>query len=653
MRSQTTLAFNEVVDTTKLNRDIIIEAIESALVTAYRRSENASSAQQVSAKFFPETGEVRVLAEKEVVDEVLDARTEVSLAEARRYAPACELGDLAMVDSTPPDFGRIAAQTAKQVILQRLREAEREDQYQEFAKREGEIVHGTIQSVTSKEITLSTGRSEAIMPRSHAMPGEKYRTHDKIRAFVVEVKRTPRGPQIIVSRKHRNMLRRLLEMEVPEIYNGVVEIKSIAREAGYRSKVAVFASQQGVDPVGACVGMRGVRIQSIVRELNDEKIDVIEWSADPSAFIQKALSPSRVSGVYLDDDIKNGRTATVIVPDDQLSLAIGREGQNARLAAKLTNWRIDIKSTTEAAKDAIEGIRARGDMAPLLEELGDKLAEAGATLVKKAEGKPIMPEEFTLLAKIADKYETRRLEQRVARRQAEQQRRREVRSGIAKLAFQTPIEFSGIPHVARKALDAAGFKTAGKVLEALRMDRARTIREIGLDAEILKAVEARFMEIRDPVLPTVPVNEDEEAPSEVEATPTPPTPTAEAVSAPVAPVTPETISTPVVDVVVEMEEETLPSDDDKPELGKHVYEAEPDEDEAIVEDVDFTAFVNTSPTLKDAELMQEKKKGAKKDKKKSAGTTHQMTYDEEAGRVVANKKRKANRRTDWLDEDEA
>src|SRR3990172_1517762 len=388
MKSEFTLAFNEIAEHSKLKREVIVEALEYALVTAYRKELNASTAQHVVAKVDMGTESFKIFAEKEVVEDVNDDRTEVALEAAQGIDPDIKLGDMITVESTPPkNFGRIAAQTAKQVILQRLRESERESQYQEYASREGDIIHGTVQSVSPQSVTIGLGRTEAVMPRNQQVPGEKYRAHDKVRAFVLEVRKTSRGPQIIVSRTHKNMLRRLLENEVPEIYNGLVEIKSIAREPGHRSKVAVAALQDGVDPVGACVGQRGVRIQSIVKELNDEKIDVIEWNPDQATFIAKSLSPARVSGVYLDDDPIKGRTATVVVPDDQPSLAIGREGQNARLAAKLTGWRIDIKSLTEAAIDAVRKLRAEPAFAELALASAAMLQSADNVLARKAEGK--------------------------------------------------------------------------------------------------------------------------------------------------------------------------------------------------------------------------------------------------------------------------
>jgi N utilization substance protein A len=293
--------------------------------------------------------------------------------------------------------------------------------------------------VTHNSITVSLGRAEAVMPRAHQIPGERYRPHDKVRAYVAEVKKNTRGPQIVVSRAHKNMLRRLLEYEVPEIYNGQVEIKNIAREAGARSKVAVAALQEGVDPVGACVGMRGIRIQNIVKELSDEKIDVIEWSPDPAVFIAKALSPARVSDMLLEEDLDTGRTATVVVPDDQLSLAIGREGQNARLAAKLTGWRIDIKSVSEAAIEAF----ARLSDSPLrlmAEEYPDMLAEVTRIMDKKAANRPIQPEEYRALTDFVSMAERRLLTERETGRAGRRAAMDAVRAVVPESAFQMQIE---------------------------------------------------------------------------------------------------------------------------------------------------------------------------------------------------------------------
>jgi N utilization substance protein A len=298
-----------------------------------------------------ENGQVRIFTPKVVVVEVRDSRVEISLEEARRIRLDVRMGETLRVDVTPANFAqRIAAQNVRQIILQRIREAEREHLYRYFSEQEGEIVHGAVQAVTPHGATvlLAQGRAEAILPRNQMVPGERLQPHQRIRAYLAEVRQTPRGPQIILSRAHKNMIRRLLETEVPEIHNGLVEIRAIAREPGQRTKVAVAATQPNIDPVGACIGQRGMRIQSLVHELGGEKIDVIEWHPDPAVFIAKALSPARVLTVHLFDEKRSERTAQVVVPDDQLSLAIGREGLNARLAARLTGWRIDIHSLAEA-----------------------------------------------------------------------------------------------------------------------------------------------------------------------------------------------------------------------------------------------------------------------------------------------------------------
>ncbi|NJN97823.1 MAG: transcription termination/antitermination protein NusA [Anaerolineales bacterium] len=348
------VAVNQVCHERQLPIDIVLEAVEVALISAYKR--NYSGNHSITAQIEPKTGKVSVFTEKMVVEAVQDERNEVSLEQAKAINPRLKVGELISIDSTPDDdFGRIAAQTAKQVILQRIREAERDALYNTYAEREGEIVNGTVHKIDPHQVTLSLGKVEAFLPRSEQIPTERYSEGQRLRAYVASVAKASRGPQIIVSRTHRNMLRRLLEVEVPEIYNGTVEIKSIAREAGYRSKVAVAALQEGVDPVGSCVGMRGTRIQSIVNELNGEKIDVVQWNPDLSFFIANALSPARVMNVMLSDE--KGKTAVVVVPDKQLSLAIGKEGQNARLAAKLTGWRIDIKSASEAIGETIERLR--------------------------------------------------------------------------------------------------------------------------------------------------------------------------------------------------------------------------------------------------------------------------------------------------------
>ncbi len=380
-RSELIIAINQVCAERGLDPNTVIEAIESALVSAYRKKFGA--AQNVIAKIDTKTGAVRVFAELEVVEKVRDRKTQISLEDARKYKPDAKIGDKIIVETTPRDFGRIAAQTAKQVMMQRIREAEREIIYEELKKMEGEVVQGKIQRIDRKknQVVVNLGHGEGILPKQEQIPRERIRQNDRMYFYVVRVEKQQRGgPYAYLSRTHPNFVRRLLEQEVPEIRNGIVEIKAIAREPGARSKVAVAATQPGVDPVGSCVGVRGTRIQAVVNALGGEKIDVIEWDPDPKVFIANALAPAKVVDVVLMDDGKEKR-ALVIVPDDQLSLAIGREGQNARLAAKLTGWHIDIKGVEEAAKEGL-GPEVRAEMRQKFEEqqAADLLAQAEALL---------------------------------------------------------------------------------------------------------------------------------------------------------------------------------------------------------------------------------------------------------------------------------
>jgi len=325
-----------------INKDILVDAIEQALISAYKR--NFGSAQNVEVNIDRTSGEVRVYALKTIVEEVTDSATEMSLEQAKRFGVDFEEGDIVEVEVTPRKFGRIAAQTAKQVVMQRIREAERGIIFDEFSSREEDIVNGIISRFDRKNIIIDLGRVEAVLPPGEQTPGEKYNVHDRIKVYVINVKKTNKSPQIYVSRTHPGLVKRLLELEVPEIADGTVEIKTIAREAGSRTKIAIYSRNEDVDPVGACVGQKGSRIRAIVDELRGEMIDVIKWSNDAEEYIASSLSPAKVLQVDLDDEAK---VARVVVPDFQLSLAIGKEGQNARLAAKLTGWKIDIKSESQ------------------------------------------------------------------------------------------------------------------------------------------------------------------------------------------------------------------------------------------------------------------------------------------------------------------
>ncbi len=377
-RNDLIIAINQVCAERGLDPNTVIQAIEQALVSAYRKK--FGGGQNVLAKIDTRTGRIRVFAELEVVDHVTDPKTQIGLKDARRHKPDAQLGDTVVIEATPRDFGRIAAQTAKQVIMQRIREAERERTRQELKRLEGEVIQGTIQRLDRGhgQVVVNLGRGEGILPRSEQVPHERYRQNDRMYFYVLSVEEGGRGPQAILSRSHPNFVRRLLEQEVPEIRSGIVEIKGIAREPGARSKVAVMATQSGVDPVGSCVGVRGTRIQAVVNALGGEKIDVIGWSADPYKFIANALSPAKVVDVVLSEE--EGRHALVIVPDEQLSLAIGKEGQNARLAAKLTGWRVDIKSAKEAELEGLGPEERKRLRLKYAQRKADLLARAEALL---------------------------------------------------------------------------------------------------------------------------------------------------------------------------------------------------------------------------------------------------------------------------------
>ncbi len=627
MKSEFEIAFGEITELRSLPRDVVMEALQNALVSAYRRDVGASAAQAVDVKIDPNTGRARIFVEKEVVEEVMDDHTEVTLEKARYFEPECNLGDTVMVqlEGTTKKFGRIAAQTAKQVILQKIREAERQSLYDEYIDREGDLITGTVQSVNAAVITLSLGRAEAMMPRNQQIPGERYKPHDKVRAYLFEVKNSNRGPQIIVSRSHRNMLRRLLEYEVPEIYNGQVEIKNIAREAGYRSKVAVAALQEGIDPVGACVGMRGIRIQNIVKELHDEKIDVIEWNLNQEQFIAKALSPSRVSGVYLEDDPDTGRTAVVIVPDDQLSLAIGREGQNARLAAKLTGWRIDIKSVTEAVSDALNNLD-NPTLGDLKLQNATMIEDVQRIIEKKNANKTVMPEEYNTLARFADIVERRLLARRDAAREARVAEINAVKATLPQRAFTLPITSLDLPDSIVEVLQT--LENVGEIMWRFLIDEDR-LRYLlkDLPEDSLMRVQAALDKIvipegEEPVVVEEPLEELAVAP----------------VVAPVG-----------VEIDSESDEDVVPSgafgDEDLPiEVPKPVKPTTWKEKPVVT----AVAVEEDDEELEDSKQPAGKKKS---EKKKERLQRRQLIFDEEIGQVIAKRRRKGGRGTEEWDEE--
>jgi N utilization substance protein A len=655
-KSEFTLAFNEITETHHLPREIVIDALQQALVSAYRRDSGASPAQRVEAEVDLVTNRHKILVEMEVVEEVMNERTEVSLEKARYFEPNVQLGDMVMVpvDYNVKTFGRIAAQTAKQVILQKIREAERKALYEEYRDREGDLITGQVQSVSGQHITLSLGRAEAIMPRNQQIQGERYRPHDKIRTYVLEVKESNRGPQIVVSRAHKNMLRRLLEYEVPEIYNGQVEIKNIAREAGHRSKVAVSALQAGVDPVGACVGLRGMRIQNIVKELNEEKIDVIEWNADQAVFIAKALSPARVTGVYLEDDLDQGHTAIVIVPDDQLSLAIGREGQNARLAAKLTGWRIDIKSVSEAAFTAMAGIH-EPPLSTLAAEQPDLVAEVERILEKKRAERAVMPEEYQTLSRFVQMVEQRQLEQREAGRAQRLKAMEKVRPNIPPRAFEMPLEELELADDIVQALKAVN--NVGELMVRLQADEenlkatldAANAGDDAMDA-IKEAIDSLVLSQPEAPVQTAPAPAAQPEPQ-----------AAPAVAAPVeAPQAAQPVAVPEAPVVTgeEEEEEAPPAFvDEEPRPAPEPAAAKlpvapvvrrPAPKPAEVEAVDYEPYVEPDEAEEEETPGDKKKKGGKKGKNRR----RELVFDERRGEVVAKRKRKGGRARDWTDFDE-
>jgi N utilization substance protein A len=476
MKNEFALAFNEVLEEKQLPKEIIMAAIESAMVSAYRRAVNASNAQEIVAKIDPETGKVTIFAEKEVVEEVQDQRTEVTLELARVVNPEANFSDMVVVESTPTDFGRVAAQTARQVIQQRIREAERQMQADFFNKQVGEIISGVVQAVSMTQgVTIGLDmKAEGIMPPNQKIPGEKFKVHERVRSIVLEVKESPRGPQI---------------------YHGIVEIRAISREPGQRAKVAVSATQPNVDPVGACVGIKGVRIQAIVKELHDEKIDIIEWNADPVLYISKAISPAKVSGVYLNEAEK---TATVVVQEDQLSLAIGRDGQNARLAAKLTGWRIDIKSLIEAAADAIVKVQNDPSLAHIAEVEHKNVPTVEEILAKKSQGRPVTPEEFMALVQFVERVERRSVEKKKAIAAAEEERISAARSEVPEAAFITGIDSLGLPEHIYNILTEAEHRSVGELMMAMKLDPDSVLGLAGIGPKSMEAIQTALGQISFP-----------------------------------------------------------------------------------------------------------------------------------------------------------
>ena len=614
MKNEFALAFNEFLEEKQLPKEVIMAAIESAMVSAYRRAINASNAQEVVAKIDPETGKVTIFAEKEVVEEVQDQRTEVTLEVAHTVNPEASLNDMVLVQSTPADFGRVAAQTARQVIQQRIREAERQMQADFFNKQVGEIISGVVQAVSMTQgVTIGLDmKAEGIMPPNQKIPGERFKVHERVRSIVLEVKDSPRGPQIILSRSHRNFLRRLMENEVPEIYHGIVEIRAISREPGQRAKVAVSATQPNVDPVGACVGIKGVRIQAIVKELHDEKIDIIEWNVDPVLYISKAISPAKVSGVYLSEAEK---TATVVVQEDQLSLAIGRDGQNARLAAKLTGWRIDIKSLIEAAADAIGKVQSDPSLAAIAEAENKNIPIVEGVLAKKSAGRPVTPEEFMTLIQFIERVERRTVEHKQATAAAEQERLSAARAEVPNAAFEARIEDLGLPEHVNNILTEAEYRTVGDLMMAMKLNPDSILGLAGIGPKSMQAIRAKLEAIVFPE-PEANVEPLVEAPLEVLAeAPVETVPEiipAEGLSAPL------TVAGEVTPLAAEVTEEEV-----KEKPLEEIFTLRPDMLQPVAAEAE------------DEEDESDKKKGKKKKKK-----VVEIVYDEDLNKAIAKKKHK-------------
>ncbi len=651
MKNEFILAFNEVLEEKQLPKDVILQALEVAMVSAYRKDVNASTAQHVECRIDPDTGRVRIFAEKEIVEKAQDDRTEISLDEANKTDPNAVLGGMIVVESTPENFGRVAAQTARQVIQQRLREAERDTQMNHFNKQIGEIISGVVQAITPNGLTMGLDmKAEGLIPPGQQVRGERFRLHDRIQALLVEVKQSSRGPQIILSRSHRNFLRRLLENEVPEIYHGMVEIRSIAREPGQRSKVAVAALQPAVDPVGACVGIRGVRIQAIVRELNDEKIDVIEYNADPSVYISKALSPARVNGVYLVDQHKASKTATVVVPEDQLSLAIGRDGQNARLAAKLTGWRIDIKSLPEAASDALHKLQSDPDYAFMKEHEHSVVPQVENILAKKAEGRPVTPEEYQTIAQFVDRIERGLIRRRDAEKRVEDTKVKEIKATIPEAAFA--MDLVDLPFSDRlyDELKLAGYDTVGSLMLQLKLDSDEILKLGGIGPKAMDEIKTILNTIdfseqsQEPVVEVLPEQESIVIPAVELPVEEPVIEKVEVVEEPVAVATAESLT---LESVAQTEEEKIPES----ELDELVEPVGVEEEDGLAK-----LFALRPDVLNpvDAEYEEEEdgdgiinKKGKKGKKASKKRRTVEMEYDPDSGVMLVKRKHKHDTGDNW------
>ena len=532
-----------------------------------------------------------------------------------------------MVESTPADFGRNAASSARQAIQQKIRDAEKNQQFEFFSRQVGEIISGVLQAVNRMQATIGLDlKAEGTMLRKDMIPGERFRLHERIRAYVYEVKDTPKGLQIMLSHTHRNFLRRLLENEVPEIYHGIVEIRSIAREPGQRAKVAVSATQLGIDPVGACVGQKGVRIQAIVNELHGEKIDVIEWKSDPAAYIEKAISPAKpVTGVYLSQASSENKTATVVVPEDQLSLAIGKEGQNARLAAKLTGWRIDIMSVPEAATRALIKLREDPSLQDMAVQETENMARVADILQKKEDGKALQMEENTFLARFVDRVEKRGEADRKQEESAAQAQLKALRASIDPRAFELPILDVPLKEHIPTILQEAGMESLGDLMLQAKIDPDKILSLNGIGPKAMEEILTLVETYAFPALESAPEAAPDEAPVVPEPAPA------------VSPEAGAEVVEPAVEEVVAVEE--VPA---QPELEEVAAVQEPAAEEKSFEELFKLESLRREEKTRDLAPEEEEagelKQGKKGKGKKKKGYT--VEYDPEKDESIVRYKHK-------------
>ena len=660
MKSEFSLAFNQICAEYSLPREVVLEAVRAALATAYRRDWKVPATQGVTADISLETGLARIFTERTVVDVVEVPLTQVTVDVAVKIRSNAEIDDIVLVDVTPRNFGRIAAQTAKQVIMQRLREAERESQFHRFSRQENEIIIGTVQSIAPHGVTLHLERTEeAHMPRRDQIPGERYSLHSKIRVYVLEVRRTSRGPEIVVTRSHPKMLRRLLELEVPEIRAGQVEVNAVAREAGARAKVAVSARQSGLDPVGACVGMRGMRIQTISRELHGERIDVVLYDKDPATFIINALSVPQILSVTLDDNNAGARTASVVVLDEHLSLAIGRSGQNARLAAKLTGWRVDIQGATEATKWALDQVNKTPELLDALRNDAQLIPRLASIMrMHETDRYPYTDEERSIIGTVVNAVRQALIERRNAERPGAQQARdrhsaqreveaervkvkEEARQRVPKQAYALSLSDLNVPKKVHTNLVNNNLQNVGEIMERLSVGDEELLVLHGIGIKALGDIKNAVSELEL----TFQSSEDEESSEAVEEQ---------------APLAPELVEPELVVPVDESdgkEVETLesaqveevavkPEDQAQPETEPTTVESETFDIESFTEvAVVYDSFEEEEELVPEGDTLEDSTSQDRKGKRKKQRA---VFYDDESGETYV--RRRHRKTSDAWDE---